>query len=164
MTETEDANLSLATTDLTLDAFLADHVVEANGKLYANGIGWNIMTLRVIPGALPPFGIGMLVHVPYTATNEAHRIEVRLEDADGTPIRPTGPGGTPIGSPQDPLLGTELNVGRPPGLQPGDEQIVPMAVNLTGFEVPRAGTYRFQLSIDNAPVKHLTFRVVAAPL
>ncbi|MCE7882973.1 MAG: hypothetical protein DYH08_03780 [Actinobacteria bacterium ATB1] len=151
-----------STEGVTLDAFLADHVVEAKGKLYANGVGWNVMALREIPGPLPPFGIGMLVHVPYTATNAPHRIEVRLHDADGMPIGPTGPGGEPIGNEADPLLGTELNVGRPPNLQPGEEQIVPMAVNLNGFVVPRIGSYRFDLTVDGETAKQLTFRVVQA--
>jgi hypothetical protein len=35
-----------------------------------------------------------------------------------------------------------------------------MAVNLTGFVVPRIGTYRFDLTVDGHTAKQLTFRVV----
>ena len=136
---------------IVVDAFLADHVVESGHKLYANGVGWNIMRVKQLPGPLPPMGIGVLIHVPYTSTNEKHRFGVRLEGADGETI--------PLRTGEGDAIGVEFNVGRPADLQPGDDQIVPLAINLIGVQIEATGAYMFRLSIDGDDARSLRFRV-----
>lgn len=139
------------------DAFLADSVVVAEGKLYAQGAGWNIITMRKLPAPHDRIGIGVLIRVPYTSTNQKHEFELRLEDADGKrlPI-----GDNPNGEGKIEGFGGQFNVGRPPQIQPGDEQIVPFAVNINGLGFQEAGHYRFVVSVDGEDAKELPFRVV----
>src|SRR5690349_7734686 len=111
-----------------VDAFLADSVVSAEGKLYAQGAGWNVIYTNETPFRHNRVGVGILITVPYTATNQMHRLVVHIEDSDGAKI---ALGDAPPGTDSDDghiyLLGGEFNVGRPPLLIPGDDQIVPIA-------------------------------------
>jgi hypothetical protein len=101
--------------------------------------------------------------VPYTATNQMHVFELTLQDADGQelPMADAPPeAGTPDGKIR--RLGGQFNVGRPPTLQPGDEQLIALAVNIDGLEFERADTYRFVIELDGSPEKELPFRIVPA--
>ncbi len=139
------------------DAFLADSVVVAEGKLYAQGVGWNVITMQGLPAAHDRIGIGVLIRVPYTATNQNHEFEIRLENADGKrlPI-----GDNPSGEGKIEGFGGQFNVGRPPQISPGDEQIVPFAVNINGLSFQEPGHYRIVVSVDGEDAKELPFRVV----
>lgn len=148
---------------MTVDAFLADSVVVAESKLYVQGAGWNGIFSPAFPARHPRLGIGAIIHVPWTATNHMHSLEVRIEDADGhllqlAPAREdaTGPG---IEDGALRRLRGDFNVGRPPMLQAGDEQVVPIAINLDGLEFPAPGTYRVVVSIDGTDLRHLPLRM-----
>lgn len=141
---------------MELESFLADSVANAEGKLYVQGAGWNVIHTQVVPVRHDRIGIGVLIRVPYTATNETHTFSLSLEDADGR-VLPLGDGpeqGEPLME-----LGAEFRVGRPPALEPGDSQIVPFAVNLNGLVFAEADAYSFVLKIDGEPYKRLSFRV-----
>ena len=112
---------------------------------------------KQLPVRHPRIGIGVLVHVPYTATNQPHLLEIRLEDANGVPV-PAGP--TPEGQPAAPVFRTRFNVGRPPRLLPGEEQIIPVSLNLDGVVFKKADSYRFAISIDGELATTLSLRVV----
>ncbi len=145
---------------MELDAFLADSVVNAEGKLYALGAGWSAVAVTALPARHPRIGIGMIFRVPYTETNKVHRPEIRLEDGDGheMAIGDAPPGSeTPDGKIY--RVSTEFNVGRPAQLQPGDDQLVAMAVNIDGLVFERADSYRFVISIDGNDAKSLPLRV-----
>lgn len=147
---------------MEIDAFLADSVDTVNGKIYAHGAGWNVLYAHRIPTAHPRIGIGMLIRVPYTATDQPHELQIRLEDADGRPIALGRDGPDP-----DAVrfgLTASFSVGRPPDLIPGDEQIVPLSVNLDGLVFEQATSYRFVLSIDGHDRKRIPVRVVHRPL
>lgn len=147
--------------EMAVDAFLADSVVSPDGKLYVQGGGWTVISTPVLPWRQPRLGLAVLIRVPYSlATNEPHKFEVRLEDADGTilALGDAPPGTTPDGKVR--RVGGEFTVGRPPGLlQPGDDQLVAIAMNVDGLVFEKAGVYRFVISIDGADVKTLRFRV-----
>ena len=144
---------------MEIDAFLADSVDTANGKLYALGAGWNMITTAAVPTRHSRIGIGILIKVPYTATNEQHQLELRLEDADGT-VLPLGdrPGGEP--GEKINTFGASFNVGRPPQLAPGEEQIVPMSINIDGLVFEKAERYRFLITVDGTEMKVLPLRVL----
>lgn len=146
---------------MEVEAFLADSVVTAEGKLYVQGAGWNAITTAALPTRHARIGIGLIVRVPYTATNQPHKFELRLEDEDGQELQL---GAAPVESAEATVeaitrIGGEFNVGRPPNLYPGEEQLLPFAVNLDGLVFERAGAYRFVLEIDGAEVKRLPFRI-----
>lgn len=145
---------------MQLNAMLCNYAeASADGKLYVTGAG---ITQTIAPPSGPfviRLGLGLIVGVPYQATNHSHKLEINLIDEDGHRVQ------TPQG---DGTLGDfnvtgDFNVGRPPGLPVGSTKNVPLAVNLT-VEVPHPGTYRFEISIDGTPLEELAFLVSAAPL
>jgi hypothetical protein len=147
----------VAVSTIEIDAFLADSVIVAEGKIYAQGAGWNVINAARVPTRHDRIGIGFIVRVPYTATNQEHTFELRLEDADANRLTF---GDNPEGEGRIEGLGGQFNVGRPPTLKPGDEQVVPFAANINGLPFERAGNYRFVISIDGQDTKELPFRVM----
>lgn len=149
---------------MEVEGFLADSVVVAEGKLYAQGVGWNMILPQTLPHRQPRIGIGMLIRVPYTATNQPHRFVLRVDDQDGNAL-PIGdaPAGTETPDGKVRRIEGEFNMGRPPTISPGDEQIVPLAVNIDGMVFEDAGAYRFVLEVDGTEVKSLPFRLNQLP-
>ena len=141
---------------MELDAFLADSVVAVEGKLYAQGAGWNVINAPQLPVRHARIGVGLLVHVPYTETNVTHRFDVRLDDSDGGRI-PLGVGPTEDGKLY--VVSRQFAVGRPPLLPAGDEQIVPVALNFDGLVFEKADAYNFVIEIDGEERKRLPIRV-----
>ena len=87
---------------MELDAFVADSVVAVDGKLYAQGAGWNVITTPQLPVRHARIGLGLIIHVPYTATNTMHRFDVRLDDSDGGRVAlGDAPPGAPVGRRED---------------------------------------------------------------
>lgn len=141
--------------DIEVDAFLADAVEAINGKLYALGAGWNIIYSAAFPMQHSRLGLGIIVRVPYTATNQNHTLEISLEDEDGTSQQiGIGPNGR-----IDKVKG-DFNVGRPPALQAGDEQVVPMAIGIENLPLEKPGRCCFVFAVDGAERKRLPFRVM----
>lgn len=146
---------------MELDALLCNHAEAVNNLLYIAGAGIDAAT--VPPNAPAPYGVnlglGMLVMVPWTATNQSHNLVVELHREDGQAVDvPTGP------DTQSPFqVALTFNVGRPPGLTAGDDQHVALAVNLPALPLPALGKYVFQISVDGAPLKKLPFRVAWQP-
>lgn len=144
-----------------LDAFLCNHAEAVNGMLYVAGGGVNACYFE--PGAPAPYtvtvGIGMLVTVPWTATNHPHKMQITLLTEDGQEVQlATGPDVT------EPLkLELSFNVGRPVHVQPGDDQLIALAANLVSLPMPAAGKYEFDLSVDGDPVRRLPVRVQPFP-
>ena len=63
------------------DHLLADFAQVADGKLTVVGGGWSLT------GPEPtPFGIAILVHVPWDQANRRHTLRLELVDADGQPV------------------------------------------------------------------------------
>ena len=148
---------------MEIDGFLADSVASAEGKLYALGAGWNTITTQYVPFSHPRIGIGLIVRVPWSATNQPHDVAIRLEDADGQLIavgeRPPGPE-----SPDGRLyhITATFNLGRPPHLRPGDDQVLTLGVNIDRVTFTRGESYRFVISVDGVDSKSLPLRVVEA--
>lgn len=149
---------------MEIDGFLADSVVGAEGKLYVQGAGWNQLFVRNVPVQHDRIGIGLLVNVPYTATNQNHSFEIKLEDEDGHSL-PIGDAPPEANLPDGKIraFGGTFNVGRPPSINPGERQIVPIALNLSGLMLAKVGNYSFVVYIDGTPVKRLSFRVSQLP-
>ncbi len=145
---------------MDVEAFLADSVTNAEGKLYVLGAAWNILHTQALPFRQARIGIGLIFRVPYTATNQIHRFEVYLVGADGQEV-PLGdaPPGIEASDGKIRRLGGQFNVGRPPIVQPGDEQLVAVAMNLDGLEFSRADSYSFKIELDGTVVNVLPFRV-----
>jgi len=145
---------------MEVDAFLADSVATAEGKLYAQGAGWNTITVQSLPAAHDRIGIGMIISIPYTATNQEHRFVLQLEGEDGERL-PLGEAPPGMETPDGKVRRIEgvFNVGRPPMLVAGDDQLIALAINLNGLPFTSTGRYTFALEVDGAEAKRLPFRV-----
>ena len=148
---------------ISVDAFLCDAVQGVQGKLYAIGIGWNAIQASQFPVRHSRLGVGLVIRMPYTATNQPHRFSVQIDDEDGAPLAlaEAAPGVIDASVEDGKVIRIEgqFNVGRPPTIAPGDEQIVPFAVQLDGVEFPSSGLYAVVVKIDDTEVSRLPFRL-----
>ncbi|MBT1611874.1 DUF6941 family protein [Curtobacterium poinsettiae] len=142
---------------MEIDAMLADHAMVAEGKLFLNGAG--VTDIMSSPQSPFPIGIhlGLVLQVPYTATNQQLTIRVRLLDADEQPVRLFAPGQDPATLPEIEFV-NQLTVGRPPWLVHGDAQAVSLAF---GVNVPleKDGSYHFSIEVDGTEESRQPFRV-----
>jgi hypothetical protein len=120
-------------------ALLADYAVVADGKLTVVGGGWS----QTGPDPAP-FGIALLIQVPWDQANTVHSFSVELLDADGAPVVVESEEGD-----QPVAFGGEFEVGRPPGIKPGTPLDFPVAVNSTPMPL-EPGRYEWRLTIDGA--------------
>jgi hypothetical protein len=123
---------------------LADYAQVADGKLTVVGGGWSLT------GPDPtPFGIAILVHVPWDQANRRHTLRLELVDADGQPV--TAPGDDDAEEvPVVFLDDIEFEVGRPAGIKPGTPLELPLAVNSGPLALEPGCRYEWRLSIDGA--------------
>ncbi len=150
---------------MEVDAMLADSVVTAEGKIYVQGGGWNTIYVQGLPARHDRIGIAVLIRVPWTATNESHKVDVRMEDSDGG-VMPLGDAPPGMESPDGKIyrLGGEFNVGRPPMLPPGDEQVVPISMNIGGLLFEKPDAYTIIVAIDGTDLKRLPLRIAQLPM
>ena len=118
-----------------ITSFLADSVDLQQGKIYALGIGWDVVFAQNFPAQHPRIGLGILVNVPYTETNKEHLIRISLQDQDGHVVNNLS-------------LESPFKIGRPAHLTEGDSQILPFAFNFDGLVFEMATTYRWVIEID----------------
>lgn len=120
---------------------LADYAQVADGKLTIVGGGWSITGPDPVP-----FGIAILVHVPWDQANRRHVLRLELLDADGGAVTVEGPDGTEV-----PLAffdDVEFEVGRPAGIKPGTSLELPLSVNSGPLPLEPGARYEWRLSID----------------
>jgi Family of unknown function (DUF6941) len=121
---------------------LADYATVSDGKLTVVGGGWSL-----IGPELAPFGIAILVHVPWDQANRRHVLRLELLDADGAPVFvETEEGDEPVVFFDD----VEFEVGRPAGLKPGTALEFPLAVNSGPLPLEPGRRYEWRLSVDGS--------------
>jgi hypothetical protein len=143
-----------------IDAILCDYVQAADGKLFVNGGGIMRSWVSPEPPHMITLGLGAVVQVPYTETNQPHTFRIDLLDEDGHPVIPFAAEGTPDPGPIEAEV--SFNLGRPPGLSHGEAQPYTVAANFT-IGLRQLGGYTFRISIDGKPEKALSLRVATAP-
>jgi hypothetical protein len=140
---------------------LADYATVHQGKLFISGAGINLM---VIPAAEPyvlHFGLGITVNIPWTATNQNHRLRIALVDTDEhiVPIAPVPPGVQVPEEDRGAIVGN-FNAGRSPSMEVGEDSIMPLAFQFPSLVLPHPGTYKITMEIDGTEVACARFRVV----
>lgn len=139
-------------------ALLCNYAEVQNNLLYISGAG--IDRAFVPAGSQGPFvsnlSLAIQVIVPWTQTNQEHDLLVDLVDEDSHPVL------VPQGGDQTAPVqaGLRFTVGRPPGLEIGEDQRMSFAVNMPGLPLPSLGVYVFQISIDGSPVGRVPYKVV----
>lgn len=135
-------------TQLEIDfLILADGAQAVGGKLYLLGGGWTHLLVPNFPGRpAAPFALAMGITVPYNLTNRRFNFTLELTDADGERVGD--------------VLTAEFEQGRPPGLRPGANQPILLALN-TNHEFPSPGRYTFNASIDGELMRSVAFEAIA---
>lgn len=145
-----------------VNAMICDSAASPEGKLYVHGGGWNILSTPSFPFIQPRVAVAGMISVPYTETNKTHVMELRLEDEDGhrMPLGPqlTAPDGSATRAPEG--LRAQFTLGRPPDLQAGDAQNLPIAINLDRLRFDSPGAYSFVITVNEEEIQRLPFRVV----
>ena len=117
---------------------LCDYCEAVNGKLYIMGGGWSII------GPNPtPFGVAMLIEVPWDRGNDRHTFHLELVDADGDPVMVP----TPVGE-QPVIVDGSFETGRPPGIKAGTPLDFPVAFNSGPLPLAPGGRYEWRLTIN----------------
>lgn len=129
---------------------LADAVAAVGGKHYIHGGGWDTLTAGAFPTIHAAMAVAVRLRIPWSATNQPCAIELDVLDADGQTILPSPPG---------PPRGT-INVGRPPDLPSGEDQVLALAFPLNGLRFERPGSYVIVFRLENGTEARAPFRVV----
>ncbi|HLB39268.1 MAG TPA: hypothetical protein VJM84_02345 [Actinomycetota bacterium] len=130
---------------MEVEAFLADSVQAAGGKLHALGIGWRVIQASAFPARHDRVGVGLLVRTEPSESG-GHTLRLSLLDPAGRP-RPFGDGSA-----------FEAHFSSPNG-----EGTATLALNLDGLIFDAEGSYTFVLSIDGRETARLPFRVQSRP-
>lgn len=117
---------------------LADYAVVAEDKLTVVGGGWTITGAQTAP-----FGIGVIIEVPWNQTNQDHQFRFALTDIDGNAVEVDTPEGTQIVQ-----FEGGFQVGRPPGVRPGSAIPIKFAINSGPISLSAGCHYVWQLAID----------------
>lgn len=125
---------------------LADSAQAVAGKLYILGGGWSVMG-----PAATPFAIVLKIEVPWDQANRRHKWHLRLLTEDGKPVMLP----VPEGEPQRALeMGSEFEVGRPPGMTPGTPLDFPFVIQFAPLMLPPGRRFEWVLSIDDQEDAH----------
>ena len=131
---------------ISASLILCDSAQAYEGKLSILGGGWIWIKQGV------PFGIGIIVEVPWDRANSKLPTKLELLDEDGRNFCPDG--SNPL------VIHAELEVGRPVGQLPGTSQRLPMAINFQPL-FSKPGRFIWKLSIADFETQ-VSFDVVPA--
>jgi hypothetical protein len=134
-------------TSLDATVVLADGAQVAEGKLYVLGGGWT----RLRANAPAPVSLGIIIHVPWDSTNHQITLNVDLLDDDGEKVLVEG---------NEVAAAGQFEVGRPPGMKPGEPLNFPMALNFNGLALDEGG-YVWECKLQGEVVARCPFRVIS---
>ena len=126
---------------------LADAAQVVGQKLYLLGGGYDRISLPKEPPAPHSMAVAVSFRVPWNETNRKHDFQIEVLDGDGANIA---------------AVNGQLEVGRPPGLSPGQDQRSQVAVNMA-WNVQKLGSYEVVARITDSEARHFPFYVIAAP-
>lgn len=133
---------------------VADAVAAVEGKHYIQGGGWDNLFAAHFPATHPALGIAVRLRVPWNDTNRPYQVQLDIIDDDTQASILSSPPGPPSGV---------INLGRPPLLSPGADQVVCLAFNLYGLQFRQPGSYLAVVRIEGAEAGRSPFSVVALP-
>ena len=127
---------------------LADWVQVIGNKLYLQGGGWDTLTVNTGFPVQQSAGLAASFVVPWEATNQRHHVELEMLTEDGASIAKTG---------------GQFEVGRPPGIKPGQSQRFQMSANFN-VQLDKPGTYVIVARIEEQEGSRIHFNVVPGPM
>ena len=123
---------------------LADAAQVNGNKLYLLGGGWDRLTIRRPLPANHLMAVAAAFRVSWNETNQRHQWEIEVVDADGNSLG---------------KVAGELEVGRPAGVTPGQDQRLQIAVGMN-LQLPREGTYSVVAKLSGGEERSFPFTVV----
>src|SRR5690348_10103230 len=114
--------------DIDVVMLLCDAAETANGKLYVLGGGWSQV---LVPESPLSMALAVKLSIPWDQANTRFRVQVRLVNEDGEEV--ATPDGEPI------RADGQVEVGRPPGLKPGEALDAPFVLSFTNVTLAPGG-------------------------
>jgi hypothetical protein len=127
---------------------LGDYVELVGGKLYVMGGGWDVLTVNTAFPLTKQCGVAASFRIPWDQTNQRHNVEVEILTEDGQ---------------QFAKIGGQVEVGRPAGIAPGQDQRAQLAGNLM-LTFQQAGRYTIVARVEGQEQETISFGVVEGPL
>jgi hypothetical protein len=128
---------------------LADAAQVQNGKLYVLGGGFDTISVSSVPVVHRNLSLAMVAEVGPDERQRDLDLSIKLLDEDGNEIGVEAKG--------------KLRVGAPPNLPPGSPSIVPIVSPFHNITFPEAKGYAFVVSLNDAELARIKFRVVLVP-
>ena len=126
---------------------LADAAQNVGGKLFLLGGGWETLMVNTVP-VQQQMALAIAFDVTWNETNERHPFQILIQDQDGAELA---------------KVEGEFEVGRPPGIPPGQSQRFQMAAPAT-LSFQAYGTYVIKVLLRGEEVGSIRFHVVQNPL
>ncbi len=124
---------------------LADSAQVVGNKLYLLGGGWDRLVVNKEFPTEHRVGIALALRVPWNQTNERHEFEIEIASEDGATIA---------------KVGGNFEVGRPPGIPPGQDQRIQLAVE-ANIKFERPGTFVISAKLDGEIGQRAPFQVMS---
>lgn len=143
---------------ITAEALICRYAELNDGGLTIIGAGGTRVAIAPRKPHSINLWLALLVHVPYTRTNEDHTVSVELVLDMPTEEGPVQR--VPINLREQSHLEEKqrgkvyagINVGRPAMMKPGEETLVPFAIPVLNREIPGPGHYYFIVRVDTTNV------------
>ena len=132
---------------------LADAAQVVGNKLYLLGGGWDRLTVNSGFPVNRPCAVALSVKIPWNETNQKHSVEVSVVAEDSVTEVPK----TLVKVPG------QFEVGRPPGIPPGQDQRIQLAINMN-LKLETSGTFRIIARIEDQDLRETHFNVVPGPI
>ena len=126
---------------------LADAAQVTSNKLYLLGGGWDQLVIARTFPVTHQIAVATAFRVSWNETNQKHYFEIEIIDADGAEVA---------------KLAGQFEVGRPPGIPPGQDQRTQIAVNL-GLPLKHPGTFEVVARLNGEESRRFPFNVVPHP-
>ena len=136
-------------TDVEATMLLCDSAQSVGGKLFILGGGWSI--IKKTDQAMS-MALAVKLAVPWSRSNERHRIEAVLQSDQGAAVMHEG---------QEVRTEGEIEVGRPPGLTPGTPLDAAFVLTFQGLTLESGGYVWLLRSGDDVVLARAPFRVVS---
>ncbi|WP_297776651.1 hypothetical protein [Mycobacterium sp.] len=143
---------------MELTAILCNHAEAQNNLLYISAGG--IDQVHIPAGHPVPFtisvGLGIVVEVPRTASDQEHTVDIELLDSDGRAVEVQN------GVDEYEPFRTQFkfNIGKSNRHEVDETQSVAFAVNIPVLRLEKLGSYVFTVSVDETVQRRLPYRLV----
>ena len=143
---------------------LCDFAEVSGGKMFITGAGISLLASGA-PVAPYPVNISLavLVSILWTETDSQHAMTIELiSEASGAQQRVMLSDQLPEGHDQADMgmMVLTFSAQRNPGMIPGDEFTMPVAIPFFGLPLPEQGPYFFSVRIDGREMDRASFRLV----